>query len=359
MNLSLHILSSERPFLISGPCSVESEAQMNEVAHRLKTHTSTQVIRGGIWKPRTRPDSFEGVGEKGLKWLKEAGKQVNLKVCTEVSNAKHVEQCLKNEIDVLWIGARTTVNPFTVQEISDALKGTKIPILIKNPINPDLKLWMGAVDRFLNNDLTDITVIHRGFSIYSHHKYRNVPAWEIPIAFKQYFPEIPILCDPSHISGNRNLLLELSQKSMDMNFNGLFIETHPNPAEALSDASQQITPEELKTLINSLVLRENKIVSSHQNEMESYRNKIGLLDDRIFELLSSRMKLSEQLAVIKQKNNMTILQEKHWKSVFDYRLGKANEYDLSEEFVQKMMEFIHQESIRHQLSIMNPNIDSE
>lgn len=355
MNLTAQIKSSTRPFLITGPCSAETEEQVYQIFEDLKKNTKISLFRAGIWKPRTRPDSFEGVGEKGLTWVVDAGKKFDLPTTIEVVNAKHTELALKAGINVLWIGARTTVNPFAVQEIVDVLKGTQTPVMIKNPVNPDLSLWIGAFERFIKANLTDLTAIHRGFSVYKHHKYRNVPNWEIPISFKQYFPEIPIICDPSHITGNRDLLLEVSQKAMDLNFNGLMIESHPNPAKAWSDAEQQITALELKTLLEQLILRE-KNRKDRSAELEEFRAKIGLLDDRLFEILSTRMKLSEEIGIYKRQHNLTILREEHWKSVIESRLSKADDYFLTQIFVKNLMDNIHQESIRHQVKVMNPDL---
>jgi len=358
MNLAAHITSSNRPYLIAGPCSAETEEQVFEICENLKSNTKISLFRAGIWKPRTRPDSFEGVGEEGLTWVVNAAKKFDLPTTVEVANARHAELALKAGIDVLWIGARTTVNPFAVQEIVDALKGTKKSVMIKNPINPDLSLWIGAFERFIKADLTDLVAIHRGFSVYKHHKYRNVPSWEIPISFKQHFPEIPMICDPSHITGNRDLLLEVSQKAMDLNFNGLMIESHPNPAKAWSDAEQQITALELKSLLEHLVLREKSSIDNKSAELEDFRIKIGLLDDRLFELLSVRMKLSEEVGIYKRQHNLTILQEEHWKKMIESRLAKADDYFLTQIFVKNLMDNIHQESIRHQVKVMNPDLKS-
>lgn len=356
MNLTEQIKQKTRPFLISGPCSAETEEQVFQICEDIAKLTDTSLLRAGIWKPRTRPDSFEGIGEIGLKWYVDAGKKVGLPTSTEVANAKHVELALKAGIDVLWIGARTTVNPFAVQEIVDSLKGTSIPVMIKNPVNPDLSLWLGAFERFMKADLNDLTAIHRGFSVYKHPKYRNVPSWEIPISFKQNLPNVPMICDPSHITGNRNLLLEVSQKAMDLNFDGLIIETHPNPDKAWSDAEQQITAPKLKELISDLVLRDKEILDSLSIELDDFRHKISTLDDQIFGILSERMKLSEEVGVFKRKNNITILQEEHWRKVIESRLARADEYFLTQIFVKNFMDNIHQESIRHQIKIMNPDL---
>jgi chorismate mutase len=354
MNLQNKIKSSSKPFLIAGPCSVENPEQVMEVALAMATSGKIQLLRGGIWKPRTRPDSFEGVGAIGLPWLIEAGKAANLPVCTEVANKLHVESALNAGVDVLWIGARTSVNPFAVQEIADALKGTNVPIMIKNPINPDLELWIGAFERFEKVGIEDLTAIHRGFSVYNHPKYRNVPNWEIPIAFRERMPHIPLICDPSHISGKRDLLLEVSQKGLDLNFDGLMIETHPNPDTAWSDAAQQVTPDNLFVLLNKLVQRSPSLDKDAKKELEEIREKISVLDDRVFDLLSARMLMSEEAGKLKRDHNITIFQQEHWAKVKNKRIEMAKDYNLTSFFIQQMMDAIHQESIRHQTKVMNP-----
>ncbi|OFZ27435.1 MAG: 3-deoxy-7-phosphoheptulonate synthase [Bacteroidetes bacterium RIFCSPHIGHO2_02_FULL_44_7] len=344
----------ERPLIIAGPCSAETEVQLMETALRLQREGKTNILRAGIWKPRTRPNSFEGVGEIGLEWLANAGKETGLLTTTEVANARHAELALAAGIDVLWIGARTTVNPFAVQEIADALSGTNIPILIKNPVNPDVQLWIGAFERLAQVGLNDLTAIHRGFSVYKHAKYRNVPDWEIPIAFREYMPEIPMICDPSHITGNRQLLAEVSQKAFDLNFDGIMIEVHRDPDNAWSDAAQQITPEVLSTLINNLVLRSHLVSVDVASQIDDIRLKVSDLDDRLFEILSVRMQLSEEVGKLKRENNITILQQAHWQALIQHRLANSSDYKLTRRFVRKLMDAIHQESIRHQTAIMNP-----
>jgi len=346
----------KRPFLISGPCSAETEEQVMETALQLKQFCDIDVLRAGIWKPRTRPDSFEGVGEEGLPWLVNAGKAIGVPTTTEVANAKHVELALKAGIDMLWIGARTTVNPFAVQEIADALFGTGIPVLVKNPVNPDLELWIGAFERLEKAGITDLIAVHRGFSVYKHPKYRNVPNWELPIALRERLPHIPLICDPSHISGKRALLLEVSQKAMDLTFDGLMIESHREPDAAWSDAAQQLTPENLKILLGQLVLRSREVSGSAQESLEELREKIGILDDRLFEILMARMRLSEEVGAFKREHNITILGEEHWKKMISGRLERAGEYGLAERFVRLVMDALHQESIRHQTRVMNPNV---
>ncbi len=345
---------SKRPFLIAGPCSAETEEQVMATVEQLKTNCSVDVLRAGIWKPRTRPDSFEGVGEEGLPWLVNAGKYLGVPTTTEVANAKHVELALRAGVDILWIGARTTVNPFAVQEIADAIRGAGIPVMVKNPVNPDLELWIGAFERLEKAGSTDLMAIHRGFSVYKHAKYRNVPNWELPIALRERMPHIPMIGDPSHITGRRDLLLEVSQKAMDLNFEGLMIESHCNPDEAWSDAAQQVTPENLQGLINQLVLRSKEVSGVLETGLESLRNKIAALDDRLFDLLTARMHLSEDVGAFKLENNITILQEEHWRKVISSRLEKASEYGLTERFVRQLMDAMHQESIRQQTRIMNP-----
>jgi len=353
MNLSEKLKRSDRPFVIAGPCSAETEEQVMNICSEIAANQSAQLLRAGIWKPRTRPDSFEGIGEVGLKWLKEAGKQTGLPTTTEVANAKHAELALKAGIDVLWIGARTTVNPFAVQEIAEALSGTNIPVMIKNPVNPDLQLWMGAFERFEKAGITNLAAIHRGFSVYNHRKYRNVPSWEIPIALKENRPDLPLICDPSHIGGKRDLLLEISQKSMDLNFDGLMIETHNNPDKAWSDAAQQLTPANLVVLLNDLVLRSQEYSTDVADLINDIRDKVATLDDRIFDILSERMNLSEQVGKLKRENNITILQQEHWKKIIGTRMENSADYGLTQKFVRQLMDAIHQESIRHQTSIMN------
>lgn len=355
MKLSEKISNSERPFVIAGPCSAESEEQVLSVCMDIAKNKTIQLLRAGIWKPRTRPDSFEGVGEIGLEWLVKAGKQTGLPTTTEIANAKHAELAMKAGIDVLWIGARTTVNPFAIQEIADALRGVEIPIMIKNPVNPDLQLWIGAFERFEKCGNSDLTAIHRGFSVYNHPKYRNVPSWEIPIALKENRPETPIICDPSHITGNRDLLFEVCQKAMDLTFDGLMIETHPDPKNAWSDAAQQITPERLNEILNGLILRSNELPTDVASMIDKIRSKVGTIDDRLFDLLSERMQMSVEIGKLKRENNITILQQEHWSKIIGARLNSSEDYKLSNRFIRQLMDAIHLESIRHQTAIMNPD----
>lgn len=350
--LQQDIKNAKHPFIIAGPCSVETEDQLYQVVKNLVENQQVQLIRAGIWKPRTRPGSFQGIGELGLEWIQSVKQEFNIPFAIEVANPTHVELALKSDIDALWIGARTTVNPFSVQDIVNSLQGVEIPILIKNPINPDSQLWIGAFERFINAGHQDLTAIHRGFSIYQHPKYRNVPRWEIPIAIKEALPEIPIICDPSHITGNWQLIQEVSQKALDLAFNGLMIEVHPNPKEAWSDKEQQVTPEQLNEILGRLVQRSNS-EKDFQLPLDFYREQVDQLDEGLFDILFQRMKLSNEIGIFKKEHNLPILSVNRWKKMIDKRLENAAEDGLSDEFIRAMMDAIHQESIRHQNRIMN------
>ena len=344
----------KKPIIISGPCSAETELQLMTTAKALKSSGKVDILRAGIWKPRTRPNSFEGVGEVGLKWLIDAGKETNFPVITEVANSKHVELALKAGFTKLWIGARTTVNPFAIQEIADALKGTNVDVLVKNPINPDVNLWIGAIERLTNVGLKNVGAIHRGFSSFESKKYRNEPMWEIPLALKRSFPDIQLICDPSHISGNRVLLQEVSQKAMDLIYDGLMIESHITPDEAWSDAKQQITPAVLNNLIETLVIRtEGANHSNLTQDLDNLRKEINRIDEEILNLISKRMDVAESIGRYKKENNITILQPNRWKTIQENQLNLADKIGLSGKFVEKYLEVIHQESIRHQTKIMN------
>lgn len=358
--IELHIqpknlwLTQDVPCIISGPCSVESPEQIRDTAKKLSQNSRVSILRGGIWKPRTRPNSFEGVGEIGLKWLKEAGDEVGLPVATEVATSRHVELCLKHNIDVLWIGARTTVNPFSVQEIAEVLKGTDIPVLIKNPINPDINLWIGAIERINSVGITKIGAIHRGFSSFDKTAYRNAPMWEIPIELKMLCPELPILCDPSHISGNRELIKSISQKALDLELDGLMIETHFNPEIALSDAKQQLTPHQLSIVLSQLTFRDKQ--SSNENvvnRLEQLRQVIDELDEDLLNKFASRMDVIEKIGKYKKENNITILQLDRWEQTLKNRLFIAEKAGLNADFTKKLLELVHQESIRIQVEVMN------
>ncbi|MGB0881656.1 MAG: chorismate mutase [Vicingaceae bacterium] len=360
MKLELNIankadwLSEKAPVIISGPCSVETEEQVLQTAQEISKSKKVSVLRGGIWKPRTRPNSFEGVGEQGLSWLKQAGNTVGLPVATEVANAEHVEACLKNDIDMLWIGARTTVNPFSVQEIADALKGVDIPVFIKNPITPDINLWIGALERINAAGVNKIAALHRGFSSFDKSSYRNAPMWEIPIELKMLCPELPLFCDPSHIAGDKELLPYVSQKALDLNMEGLMLESHINPLVAKSDAKQQLTPSELEQLLFKLVVREKAVESEEFiNNLEQLRTVIDELDEELINKFASRMEIIEKIGNYKSENNVTILQLERWEKVLRNRSFLAEKVGLSDDFIKKMLEIIHNESIRVQTKIMN------
>lgn len=347
-------LSNKTPFIIAGPCSVESEQQVLATAQEISKSGKTSVLRGGIWKPRTRPNSFEGIGEVGLSWLKNAGNAVNLPVATEVAKAEHVEACLKNNIDMLWIGARTTVNPFSVQEIADALKGVDIPVFVKNPITPDFNLWIGALERINAAGITKLGAIHRGFSSFDKSIFRNVPMWEMPIDLKINCPDLPIICDPSHIAGNRDLILQVAQKALDLEMDGLMIESHINPSEAKSDAEQQITPNQLDQLISKLQVRKSEITNKEfANKLIQLRTIIDEIDDELIHKFSSRMDVVEKIGNYKRQNDVVILQLERWEYILKSRTEVAQKSGLSPDFIKKLLDLIHQESIRIQTNVMN------
>ena len=344
-----------KPVIIAGPCSAESEKQVLETAHQLKKHENL-IFRAGIWKPRTRPNSFKGVGEKGLKLLQLAKKETGLKTTTEVAKAGHVSLAIKHEVDILWIGARTTGNPFAIQEIAEALKGINIPVMVKNPINPELNLWIGAIERLKDAGIENIAAINRGFFAYENSKYRNTPQWQIAVDLKRKFPTIPIICDPSHISGKSNLIFEVAQKAMDLNYDGLMIEAHIDPANALSDSQQQINPKKLDEILDNLVIRnfenDNKNFKASLNQL---RIQIDDLDIELIDVLKRRMELVEKIGVHKKENKVTILQNKRWAEMLVKRIQYGRENGLSEVFIQQLLKAIHQESIDKQNGIMNNN----
>lgn len=340
------------PLIIAGPCSAESESQMLEAAERIKKATNqVPVFRAGIWKPRTKPNGFEGVGVIGLNWLKKVKEEYGFKTATEVANAGHVRAALEADVDILWIGARSTVNPFTVQEIAEALKDTKKPVLVKNPVNPDLALWIGAMERLLGQGIENLGAIHRGFSTYQKTKYRNVPNWQIALDFKNQFPNIPLIVDPSHICGNRTGLSSIAQEALNVGYAGAMIETHPSPDDAWSDAAQQITPEVLADLISGLELRKAGI-SGYENELGSHRTLISDIDFQLIELLSQRMKISEKIGAVKKANNLAVFQPERWKVITDYAGQKAQETGMSKEFIEKLFKAIHEESVEVQNNVM-------
>lgn len=344
--------SGSEPLIIAGPCSAETEAQVMRTAHALAPQ-KIDFFRSGIWKPRTRPDSFEGVGKKGLAWLRRVKEETGLKVTTEVANTQHVYEALKYGIDALWIGARTTVSPFSVQEVADALQGVDVPVMVKNPINPDLKLWIGAIERLHKVGLTRIGAIHRGFSYHGATKYRNVPRWQIAIDLKRHLPGIPVICDNSHICGRRDILQDVAQKAFDLNFDGLMTEVHPNPDEAWSDAKQQITPDRFKVMMGELIRRQATTDDMEFLEnIEHLRHEIDELDDELLNLLGSRMGLSERIGEYKKRNNISILQTTRWNEILERAMQKGKVRGLSEEFITVLLKAIHQESINRQVKVM-------
>ncbi|MES2329143.1 MAG: chorismate mutase [Bacteroidota bacterium] len=347
-------LLKKRPLIISGPCSAETEEQVMQTAVRLAATGKVDILRAGIWKPRTRPGSFEGIGTKGLPWLQSARKASGLPVAVEVATGKQVEDALHFDVDVLWIGARTTVNPFSVQDVADALRGVDVPVLIKNPINPDLELWIGAMERVQKAGIKHIGLIHRGFSSYGNTEYRNAPMWHLAIEMKRRYPELLMINDPSHICGRRDILLEVAQTAIDLDFDGLIIESHIDPDNAWSDAKQQITPEKLGEMISSIRWRnEDSTSPEYHAALEKLRQQINNLDDELMQILSQRMKVAESIGNYKKENNITILQTNRWNAILERAFGKGEKLGLSKEFVTKYFDAVHMESINHQNKIMN------
>ncbi len=353
-SISLWPVYKQRPLLIAGPCSAETEQQVLQTARALKENGRTDVFRAGLWKPRTRPGGYEGPGARGLKWLKRVKEETGLPVATEVAQAKHVYEALKYEVDFLWIGARSTANPFVVQEIADALEGSGACVLIKNPVNPDLNLWLGAIERIQRAGIRHLAAVHRGFSAWGKTRFRNMPYWVLPLELKQRLPNLPLLCDPSHICGNRTLLLEVSQKAMDLCFDGLMIESHCQPSRAWSDPAQQLTPKSLETLMGKLIIREARgQVNGNTDTLDNLRRKIDIFDEQLMELLEQRMSASRDIARVKKDGNITILQSGRWADIMKKNLKKARGGKLSRDFVAQVFQHIHQESINHQNLIMN------
>ena len=336
------------PKIIAGPCSAESREQILSTAEQLDAN-KINFFRAGIWKPRTRPGAFEGAGNVALDWMLEAREIYGLKICTVVANPEHVEAVLKKGFDMVWVGARSTANPFTVQEISESLKGVDIPVMIKNPTNPDLKLWIGAVERFQNNGISDISVIHRGFSVYEKQRYRNNPNWQIALDLKKELPSMPLLCDPSHITGRRHLIFDIAQKAMDLHYDGLMIETHCHPDRALTDSKQQISPKELFELLGNLKLRSRSEFMDDQ--LQEFRLELNDIDRNLIELLKKRMDISEQIGSYKKDLNMVIFQKSIWEKAFMDNVKNALDVNLSEDFASQLFKLIHQESIVKQSKI--------
>ncbi|MGZ3787037.1 MAG: chorismate mutase [Bacteriovorax sp.] len=341
--------NTRAPLVIAGPCSAESLEQVLATAHALKNIPAVKMFRAGIWKPRTRPNNFEGLGEIALPWLSEVKKQTGLLTTTEVATAKHVELCLKNGVDVLWIGARTTANPFSVQEIADALKGVDIPVMIKNPINADLQLWIGAIERINHAGINKLMAIHRGFSVADKLEFRNAPFWRIPMELKVKFPDLPLLCDPSHITGDRELIQKVCQKAMDLDMNGLIIETHPTPDKAWSDAAQQITPEKLKTILASLALKtEYSENANFGAQLNNLRSQIDRLDNELLHILKLRKDVVEKIALAKVEQNITALQRSRFDSLMKERLDIGKNLGLEESYIKEIFDSIHDQSVKIQ-----------
>ena len=339
------------PLVVAGPCSAETEDQVLKIAHELKD-TDVSYYRAGIWKPRTRPGNFEGVGAIGLKWLQKVKEETGLKTATEVANRAHVDLALEHDVDLLWIGARSTVSPFIVQEIADALEGTDKVVLVKNPVNPDLSLWLGAVERLSSANIEKLGVIHRGFSTYEKTKYRNIPEWQLAIELQTKFPDLPIINDPSHITGKRDMVFDVSQTALDLNFDGLMIETHYDPDNAWSDAAQQVTPKTLVQIMKDLRIRkETDEEAEYNNSLSNLRAQIDVLDNQLIDLLGKRMKVADGIGELKKQRN--VLQSNRWNAILGNMILEGEQRGLSEEFVLKMFKAIHQESINHQEKIIN------
>ncbi|MGN0187791.1 MAG: bifunctional 3-deoxy-7-phosphoheptulonate synthase/chorismate mutase type II [Paludibacteraceae bacterium] len=342
-------LGTQRPIVIAGPCSAETEEQTLMTARQL-AQNGIKIFRAGIWKPRTKPGGFEGVGVEGLQWLRRVKNETGMYVATEVATAKHVYEALKYGIDVLWIGARTTANPFAVQEIADALHGVDIPILIKNPVNPDIELWIGAIERIYNAGLHQLAAVHRGFSSYDKKVYRNQPQWHIPIELHRRLPNLPLFCDPSHIGGKRELIAPLSQQAMDLQFDGLLIESHCTPDSAWSDKEQQLSPDVLDVILRKLVLREMKQTTE---DLVDLRREIDTTDNELLELLAKRMRISAEIGTYKKEHGIAVLQTGRYNEILEKRITNGEKLGMSREFMRIILEAIHEESVRVQVELMN------
>ena len=341
-------LHLNHPVVIAGPCSAETEEQVLKIAHSLK-NTDVSFFRAGIWKPRTRPGMFEGVGALGLQWLQRVKEETGLKTATEVANKDHVKLALEHDIDMLWIGARSTVSPFIIQEIADELEGTDKIILVKNPVNPDLPLWIGALERLQRAGIKNLGVIHRGFSTYEKTKYRNIPEWQLVIELQNKFPDLPLICDPSHITGKRDMIFDVSQTALDLNFDGLMIETHCTPDAAWSDAAQQITPERLIQIMRDLRIREASVAEEdYVSQLSNLRSRIDILDNKLLDLLKRRMEVADEIGMLKKANNVAILQNQRWHEILGKMISEGEQRNLSEDLVIQVFKAIHQESINRQ-----------
>ena len=356
--LSSWDIDTKRPIIMAGPCSAETEEQLYDTAKALKD-LNISIIRAGIWKPRTRPNNFEGIGPDALRWIQNIKKELDVKFAIEVANPAHVFEALKHGIDVLWIGARSTVNPFTVQEIANALKGLDIPVFIKNPVNPDLSLWLGAIERIANAGISKIGVIHRGFSSFQKMKYRNAPLWQIPLELKSRLPEIPIICDPSHIAGNRDSIFEIAQRALDLDYDGLIVETHRDPDKAWSDANQQLSPAQFHELMAKLKIRKSTSENvEFINQLEDLRDQIDNIDREIFEAIAARMRIVDKIGFYKKENNVTVFQVNRWKEISENRQQWAKSLRLNEDFMDSLFKLIHDASIRRQTTIMESKVDA-
>ncbi len=349
----------EKPLIMAGPCSAETEEQLFETSQAL-ANIHIPVIRAGVWKPRTRPNSFEGVGTEALRWIQRTKKELNVKFAIEVASPNHVFEAIKHGVDILWIGARSTVNPFTVQEIADALKGLDIPVLIKNPVNPDLSLWLGAIERVHNAGITKIGAIHRGFSSFQKSKYRNVPMWQLPIELKSRIPDLPMILDPSHIAGNRTMIQELCQRAIDLDYDGFLIESHRDPDNAWSDAAQQVTPASLDDILHHLKIRRRTSENvEFINHLEELREKIDNVDQEIFEAIAARMRLVDKIGYYKKENNVTVFQVNRWNEISKVRNEWAEKLNLNTNFMADLFKLIHDASIKRQTEILNSPIEKE
>ncbi|QXV67495.1 bifunctional 3-deoxy-7-phosphoheptulonate synthase/chorismate mutase type II [Mucilaginibacter sp. 21P] len=364
LNLNIQPLNTwinkegKQPLLIAGPCSAETEDQLVATAHLLAKTGKVSALRAGIWKPRTRPGEFEGIGSIGLEWLKRAKAETGLPTAVEVATAKHVEEALAAGVDILWVGARSTANPFTVQEIADALKGVDVPVMVKNPVNPDLSLWVGALERINNAGITKLAAIHRGFSSYEKSAFRNEPMWDVAISLKTLVPELPIINDPSHITGNRDLIGYISQKAIDLDMQGLMIESHIDPTVAWTDAKQQVTPAALSDIIDNLALRKAEVKNTEvKDKLAELRAQIDKIDDLIIQKVAERMTIAEQIGKYKKDNNITILQVNRWEEILKKTTDYGKALKLSPEFTEKLLELVHTESIRRQGLILNEGIE--
>lgn len=351
------IKKPEGPFIVAGPCSAETEEQVLETAKLISKDSRVKAFRSGVWKPRTRPGHFEGAGEVALGWLQKVKQETGLLTTVEVASPAHVEAALKHDIDIVWLGARTTVNPFMVQEIAESLKGTDIPVMVKNPVNPDLQLWIGAVERLQKVGLENVIAVHRGFSSLSQNKYRNYPNWALLIEFKSLMPGVPVLCDPSHIAGKREMILEVSQRAIDLDIDGLMIETHIDPENAKTDARQQVSPSQLTEVLDQLVFRSAKSSDfEFLNRLEQLRKRIDKIDLDIVDLLSARMQVVEEIGLYKKENDITVLQIERWKEILKSTIAQAENAEMNVEFVKQVYQLIHEESIRLQTEVMNQKL---